>query len=272
MGFVKLDSGFLDSTLWEDKVAREVFLTALLMALPYEVTDPTPALAVRSLDGTGFTVSPGWYGMVESSGIGLVRRSLADRDEGMDALERLGAPDPESRSTAFDGRRLVRVESGLIVLNFIRYRDRDYTAAVRSQRYRDRKKELAAREDVTSSPRVVTASHRVVTPSRRVVTPSHPNVTAGPSSSRGGARPRPRVAVSAPPEPPLRRFRPAPRAFRRTRGTVLRPGSHAGGRPTTCRGSGGCWATDAAATRARPALVSRRAGSLPTTTLPTGVA
>ena len=170
MGFVKLDSGFLESTLWEDKVAREVFLTALLMALPYEVTDPIPALAVRSLAETGFTVPPGWYGMVESSGIGLVRRSLADRDEGMAALERLGAPDPESRSRAFDGRRLVRVESGLIVLNFIRYRDRDYTAAVRSQRYRDRKKELASREDVTSS-------HRVVTPSHRVVTPSHPNVT-----------------------------------------------------------------------------------------------
>jgi hypothetical protein len=170
MGFVKLDTGLLDSSLWDDKVARDVFLTALLMSLPFEATDPIQALELHQLVTSGFVVPPGWYGMVESSGKGIVRRSLSDLDEGMAALERLGAPDPASRSSAFDGRRLVRVGRGFLVLNFFVYRDRDYTSAVRSKRYRDRKKELATSADLPSSLRSTAPSRRVVTPSRRSVT------------------------------------------------------------------------------------------------------
>src|SRR3990167_930952 len=44
MPFVKLDCGILDSTLWFDRDARDVFLTALLMAVPYEVRESTPTI------------------------------------------------------------------------------------------------------------------------------------------------------------------------------------------------------------------------------------
>lgn len=153
MAYVKLDTGLLDSTLWTDRDGREVFLTALLMALPHEVLEPTPELAVRSLDETGFVVPPGWYGRVPAAGVGIIRRAGVGIEEGLDALERLAAPDPESRTPDFDGRRLVRVDGGYIVLNFMKYRDRDTTAAERQQRYRDRHK---GRNAVTSKSNAVT--------------------------------------------------------------------------------------------------------------------
>lgn len=73
-------------------------------------------------------------------------------EEGYNALERLGAPDPESRNPAWGGRRLVRVNGGYIVLNFEEFRRRDATGAERARRYREKQKELAEekRHGVTS--------------------------------------------------------------------------------------------------------------------------
>lgn len=159
MAFVKLDCGLLDSTLWIDREAREVFITALLMASPYELKEPTPQIKVRELDHTGFNVPAGWYGFVPAAGTGIVRRSGLEPEAGLNALERLGDPDTESRTPDFDGRRLVRVDGGYLVLNFIRYREKDATTADRSKRYRERKRELAeSRRDVTMSHRDDTAS------------------------------------------------------------------------------------------------------------------
>lgn len=143
MPFVKLDCGILDSTLWPDRIARELFITALLMAEPYEIVEPEPQIAVRGLEQTGFIVPPGWYGIVRAAGIGIVRRAGIDPEEGLDALERLGATDQESRTPRFEGRRLVRVNGGFLALNFDLYRSRDYTSAERSRRYREKK--LASR-------------------------------------------------------------------------------------------------------------------------------
>ena len=140
MAYVKLDCGMLRSTVWFDKAARDVFITALLMAEPFEATESLPQLQVRSLEETGWAVPPGWYGFVPAAGVGIVDACKIDQETGLAALERLGAPDPESRSREFDGRRLVRVNGGFIALNYDRYRERDYTAAERQRRYRDRKK------------------------------------------------------------------------------------------------------------------------------------
>jgi hypothetical protein len=53
----------------------------------------------------------------------------------------------------------VRVEGGYLVLNYMRYRDRDYTAASRAKRYRERLK--ASRRDVVAShPHVTQAEYR----------------------------------------------------------------------------------------------------------------
>ena len=140
MAYVKLDTGIVDSTIWYDKAARDVFLTALLMAVPEELRESKPQFEVRRMHRTGWVVPPGWYGFVNSAGIAIVSRALVEPEEGLAALERLGSPEANSKSTGdFGGRRLVRVDGGFIVLNYIKYRDKDHSAAERMRRYRARK-------------------------------------------------------------------------------------------------------------------------------------
>lgn len=148
MPFVKLDCGILDSTIWFDREAREVFITALLMAEPREFQDPQPQIEIRSLENTGWEVPPGWYGFVPASSLGIIHRAKVTEEAGLTALERLSSPEQESRTPDFEGRRLVRVDGGFIVLNYIKYRERDHSSAERSRRYRARKK---ARATVASS-------------------------------------------------------------------------------------------------------------------------
>lgn len=146
MAFVKLDCGILNSTLWIDRIAREVFITALLMAEPHEVTVPLKEIAIRQLEYTGWEVPPGWYGFVPAASVGIIHRAHVEQDAGLEALQRLASPESDSRSKAFEGRRLVRVDGGFIILNYMAYRDRDYTAAIRAARYRQRKQERAAKQ------------------------------------------------------------------------------------------------------------------------------
>jgi hypothetical protein len=158
MPFVKLDCGILDSSLWIDQDARTVFITALLMAEPFELLAPAAQLEIESLDGTGWDVPPGWYGKVNAAGGGIILRAGVENEKGVQALKKLGSPDKQSRSDAFDGRRLVRVDGGFLVLNFIKYRDLDYTNAERQARWRERQKtKRNAVTDVTK--RYVTPLH-----------------------------------------------------------------------------------------------------------------
>lgn len=140
MPYVKLDTGLLESSLWPEREAREVFITALLMARPAEVTEPLQALKTVGSDPLGFTVQPGWYGLVEAASVGILRRAGVDKDEGLEALQMLAEPDELSRTPDHDGRRMVRVPGGFVILNYDRYRTKDHTAAERSRRYRDRRK------------------------------------------------------------------------------------------------------------------------------------
>lgn len=150
MPFVKLDCGMLDSTIWFDRPARDIFVTALLMAEPREILEALPQYEVDEIKETGWAVPPGWYGFVAAAGPGIIRRALLDdKDGGVEALRRLGSPDPESRTPDFGGRRMVRVEGGFIILNYQKFRDRDYTAAERQQRYRD--KQRKAKKPVTNN-------------------------------------------------------------------------------------------------------------------------
>lgn len=140
MAFVKLDSGLLDSSLWQHRDCRDVFLTALLMAVPHECVAPLPQLDVCSGLPTGWIAPAGWYGFVRAAGPAIVARAGLDRAIGMAALHTLGSPESESRTPDFDGRRLIRIEGGFVVLNWRRYRERDHTAAERSRRWRDRQR------------------------------------------------------------------------------------------------------------------------------------
>lgn len=142
MPFVKLDTGILHSTLWFERDARELFITALLMAEPFELQEELPQLKVEAIEPTGFNVPPGWYGFVRAAGIGIIRQSGMNRAAGLKALENLGNPDTESRSSEYEGRRMVRVNGGYIILNYVKYRERDTNAAERMRRFRKRQKEL----------------------------------------------------------------------------------------------------------------------------------
>jgi len=96
------------------------------MAEPYELKEETPEIATRSLDYTGWTVPRGWYGFVPAAGVGIVRLDGIRREAGMTILEQLAAPDIESRSDAFEGRRMVRINGGFLILNYFAYRERDF--------------------------------------------------------------------------------------------------------------------------------------------------
>lgn len=156
MAYVKLDCGMLDSSIWVDREAREVFITALLMAVPHVVDEPTPTLKVGRLEVDEFVVPPGRYGFVAAASTGIIHRSGVGVEAGMAALERLASADPESRCPDFDGRRIVRVDGGFIVLGYARHRDRDETAAERQRRWRARQAEDVSRRDVTAPRRYIT--------------------------------------------------------------------------------------------------------------------
>lgn len=138
MAFVKLDSAILTSTLWPQRDCREIFITALLMAEPFEARQPMKQIEVDSLEFTGYEIPAGWYGMVPSAGVGIIRLAGIKQSAGLEALRKLGSPDLESRSQDFEGRRMIRVDGGFILLNFIKYRERDHTTRERSKRYRER--------------------------------------------------------------------------------------------------------------------------------------
>jgi hypothetical protein len=171
MPYVKLDTGILQSTIWFERDVRELFITALLMAEPHETQEPLPQLKVDAIETTGFNVPPGWYGFVHAAGIGIIRQAGMERKAGMKALAALGNPDTESRSSDYEGRRLVRVDGGYIVLNYIKYRERDSTTADRSRRWRLRQKELkTSRSDTMSQRRDATLIDSTTVVQRRDAT------------------------------------------------------------------------------------------------------
>jgi len=187
MAFVKLDCAILQSTIWFDRVGRDVFLTALLLAEPREVSEPLEQLRVNSLEPTGWVVPPGWYGFVPASGLGIVSTARLEMAEGLAALERLGAPEPESRSQEFEGRRLVRVNGGYLVLNYMRHRDKDHTTAERSKRWRERKKQAATdTRDTVATRRVDTAERRCDTYARSASASASASVGVGVGVGVGG--------------------------------------------------------------------------------------
>lgn len=157
MPFVKLDCAILRSSLWLDRDAREIFLTALLLATPRHVKETMRQIAIGTLEYTGFEVPPGWYGFAEAAGPGLIHCAGVAAEAGLAALRRLSEPDADSRSQKWGGRRIARVDGGFIVLNYMDYRDHDYSAAERMAGLRERRRNATC---VT-----------------RNVPPVHPNVT-----------------------------------------------------------------------------------------------
>ena len=144
MPFVKLDCNILDSSLWTLRPERDLFLTALCMATPLDLEEPTPTYNEMG-EELDFVVPPGKnYGFVEASATGIVRRAGLDNDyefeDAIKAVFELGDPDFESKNPAHGGRRMVRIEGGFIILNFGTHRKKDHTNAERQKRFRERQK------------------------------------------------------------------------------------------------------------------------------------
>lgn len=116
MPFVKLDTGILDSSLWSEASSTRIcWITLLAMA-----------------DSTG---------LVRATTPGIANRANLGVDETRKALEIFESPDENSRSTNDNGRKIRRVDGGYEIINYLKYREIDYTAADRMRRYRLRRNE-----------------------------------------------------------------------------------------------------------------------------------
>lgn len=115
MPFVKIDTGILDSSIWcESTDTRLCWICLLVMA-----------------DSNG---------LVSSTAPGISHRAGLSLDATRRALEILESPDPDSKSPENEGRRIERVDGGYLILNYEKYRKRDYTNAERQKRHRDRER------------------------------------------------------------------------------------------------------------------------------------
>lgn len=127
-GYVKIFGSILGSSVWSESAAtRIVWITMLAMA-----------------DQNGH---------VEASVSGLARFANVSPAQCRAAIDALSAPDPDSKSPEFEGRRIEKDEGGWAILNYLKYRDlRSQTqiqTAARQQRWRDRQASQENSQNVT---------------------------------------------------------------------------------------------------------------------------
>jgi len=120
MGYTKLFSEILDSTIWREPLhVKVVWITMLAMC---------------DRDGE-----------VRASVPGLADRARVDRSQCEQALAILMAPDPDSRTTDHEGRRIAKVDGGWRLINHAAYKRR-MSPEERRERDAERKRiERAAR-------------------------------------------------------------------------------------------------------------------------------
>lgn len=98
-GFTKLWSEITDSSIWnEDDKTRIVWITMLARQGPDNV--------VRASVG------------------GLAHLARVTREDCEKALDKLSSPDPDSRSSFAEGRRIEKIEGGFFIINGDHYRQR----------------------------------------------------------------------------------------------------------------------------------------------------
>jgi hypothetical protein len=124
MGFTKLDDRLIASS-----IVREPDSVFKIFIVLLSLTDP---------DSVARITAPGLAGCCNMK-IETVRK----------ALKRLESPDPDSRSTEGEGRRIKRVDGGYFVINYLRYRERTYSdspAAIEKRKYRERRGSKKAKD------------------------------------------------------------------------------------------------------------------------------
>jgi len=126
-GFTKLFDSILDSSIWqESKETKIVWITML-------------AMADRS-------------GVIEAAIPGLANRAGVTIQEAETAVETFLSPDPYSRTTDYEGRRIEKVDGGWRLLNHEKFRQK-LSAAERKEYQREwmRKKRAEKSTNVDSS-------------------------------------------------------------------------------------------------------------------------
>lgn len=119
-GYAPVFRAILQSTVWDEAPhVKVVWLTMLLLC-----------------DKTGF---------VEATIPGLARAAVVTREQCVEAIERLSSPDPDSKTKAEGGRRIIKVDDGWQLVNHQKYKDKvglsSKAARERVQNHRKRKKE-----------------------------------------------------------------------------------------------------------------------------------
>ncbi len=113
MPFVKLDCGIIHSSLWAESSDTKIcWITLLLLA-----------------DQNGF---------VRAAPSAIAREAGIPAEVARKAISLFCSPDNESRSPENQGKRIERVDGGFHILNYEKYRERDYTNAERQKRWRER--------------------------------------------------------------------------------------------------------------------------------------
>ena len=120
MGFTKLDSGILQSSImFEDSDTFKIWIALL-----------------ASCDKDG---------LARVSAVFLQSICHIEMDVVLGSLERLSSPDPLSRSQNNNGRRIERVDGGYRIINHGKYRDFSYSqkpAAKRKRKERERRRDI----------------------------------------------------------------------------------------------------------------------------------
>ena len=124
-GFAKLYASIVTSSVWcENHATVRVWIAMLAMA-----------------DADG---------MVEGSVPGFANLARVSQDEMRAAIDKLSAPDPDSRTPDYEGRRIEAIPGGWLILNHGKYRQqaqakegsrapyfRDYRAKKRAEAFRE---------------------------------------------------------------------------------------------------------------------------------------
>jgi len=125
-GYTKLFSEIITSTIWrEDDKTRIVWITLL-------------ALADRQ-------------GNINASIPGLAVLANVDRERCEAALKKLKAPDPDSRTKDYDGRRIEDIDGGWHILNYVKYRNK-VRSIERTEYLRIKQAEHRAKRKKTATP------------------------------------------------------------------------------------------------------------------------
>lgn len=88
------------------------------------------------------------HGQVLAATQGIARAAAVPLSKTRAALKRFEAPDLDSRTRDFEGRRIEKIDGGWRILNYLKYRDfrskRQIDAAIRQDKHRQKQRDFSS--------------------------------------------------------------------------------------------------------------------------------